>query len=88
MNPTNFPQNMARKRKEAGERKIEHDLMSPDAKLRKLDRAPGESKKERAKILKAITKQAGLKVGILDVIVSGKNVGRSLLAESMEQAKK
>ena len=50
MNPANFPNNMARKRKEAGERKVEHNLMAPDAKLRKLDRAPGASKKERAKI--------------------------------------
>lgn len=50
MNPANFPQNMARKRKEAGERKIEHDLMAPDAKLRKLDRAPGLSKRERERL--------------------------------------
>ncbi len=52
MKPANFPNNMARKRKEAGERKVEHDLIAPDAKLRKLDRAPGKSVKERARIEK------------------------------------
>ncbi len=52
MKPANFPNNMVRKRKEAGERQTEHNLMAPDAKLRKLDRAPGASKKERARIEK------------------------------------
>ena len=60
MNPTNFPQNMVRKRKEATERQTEHNLMAPDAKLRKLDRAPGNSIKERARIAKQIAAAKGV----------------------------
>jgi hypothetical protein len=43
-----------RKRQEAEYRKTEHELMAPEAKLRKLDRAPGASTKERARIQKHI----------------------------------
>ena len=58
MNPKNFPDNLIRKRKEAIERQTEHALMSPEAKLRKLDRVPGSSRKERVKLISEINRRA------------------------------
>lgn len=50
MKPANFPRNRQRKQKEAKERQVEWDSLSLEKKLKELDKRPGESKKEKAKL--------------------------------------
>ena len=45
------------RQKEANERQAEYDKLSLQQKLEQLDRKPGESKKQRARLLKAIEAQ-------------------------------
>jgi len=54
MRPANFPQNKERKRVEAAKRQAEWATLSPKEQLLRLDRAPGQSKRQRARIHKNI----------------------------------
>jgi len=48
------PDNKEFRQKEALERQAEYDKLTPEQKLERLDSKPGESKKQRARLLKAI----------------------------------
>lgn len=54
MNPANFPDHKRHKQSEAKTRQAAWTLLSPEEKLRNLDRRPGTSKKERTRIIKHI----------------------------------
>lgn len=49
-----MPQTMEQKRTAAEERKAESAKLTPEDRLARLESAPGESKKERAKLLRKI----------------------------------
>lgn len=50
MNPANFPENKRRKQQEAQTRQAAYASLSVEERLRALDRRPGASKKERARL--------------------------------------
>ena len=86
MNPANFPDNKHRKQTEAKIRQTEWNKISPTEKLRALDRRPGASKKERARIIKHVGANTinklvagGVPTGQLNVIVAGVGVGKSII---------
>lgn len=54
MRQSNFPDRKRLKQKEAQSRQAAWSLLSPEEKLRSLDSRPGNSKKERNRIIKHI----------------------------------
>lgn len=50
MNRANFPENRRRKQAEAQTRQAAYESLSIEERLRALDRRPGASKKERARL--------------------------------------
>ena len=50
MNPANFPENRRRKHEEAQARALVTASLTVEERLRALDRRPGASKKERARL--------------------------------------